>query len=174
MKFLTALSFLFCGASLVVLSVPRLRRMIGMHFASAVMAGLTFAIMFCSLLNASFNGVPITDFFVMESAAAVQTVAPGKPSLATILSFMALAAYIVTVPPDCRWIRSKLHTGLAVSVIATASTALVGYAANRPELYFYFPGRSTAMALHTAIFFLVLGVIAARLPKSEEHSGQIG
>ena len=98
---------------------------------------------------------------------AIQTVEPGVPSLGTLIAFSYFAVAGI----------SRAVVGLSRHffpvVLLAAPTflgcvALIGYALDRPGLYFYHEGTSTGMAIHTAASFVALGC-ATTLYLMAEH-----
>jgi hypothetical protein len=84
--------------------------------------------------------------------AGVYSIMPGVPSLGTLLAYGAYVAWLA-------WFDHKPDTAkyIGLSLILTGFAAILGYALNQPALYFY-SNYSTAMALPTAVLFVVLGV----------------
>ena len=79
--------------------------------------------------------------FSLETSDHIMSTAPDMPSIATLLCFILL-----TIP-------SQFSRALVISL---STLALIGYMVSFPLLYFYIPDYSTAMAIHTSIFFLLL------------------
>lgn len=95
---------------------------------------------------------------------AVLSVAPGIPSLGTVTCFILSALvglYVV-------WRTSQLFFLTKISGLAIASlglVALVGYTLETPVMYYYSSGTSTAMAIHTAMLFVVIGFGFSTIPR---------
>jgi hypothetical protein len=85
----------------------------------------------------------------------VHSIAPGVPSLSTILFFMGVWVYSVAF----RGSFAGFATGLVL--LAGGIVALVGYAVDNKSLYFG-SDYSTAMAIHTAAGFVFCGISIAR------------
>jgi len=97
------------------------------------------------------------DLFIDEAAGMPKTVTPGRPSVPTMINFMliALAGIITMLHPEK--LRAKLKfIGLIVCLIGTVAVA--GYIINSPILYYFIPGMNSAMAFHTALLFVLLGI----------------
>ncbi len=75
------------------------------------------------------------------------TVGAGVPSLGTAVGFVLSYTFI----KNAQW-------RVAVSLFTISLAAVAGYLGNVPLMYYYFPGISTAMALHTAMGFMALSV----------------
>lgn len=83
----------------------------------------------------------------------IWTARPGLPSLGTLTAFLLALAIDAE---DLRDPRSKLAPIFAKSIIAIGGIAVIGYLTQIPALFFHWK-ISTAMAIHTALGFLVLG-----------------
>lgn len=97
----------------------------------------------------SFRNCGIECIFPNMSFHQVQTIAVGLPSHATLFCFFLVSLYSI----------KNVRKFLAWIVCAAALQAIVGYIFGIPPLYYYYKGMSTAMAIHTAIFFLLIGGI---------------
>ena len=86
---------------------------------------------------------------------AIKSVAPGVPSIGTVLAFLMVAIYGLGMVLDQN--RRNLKRAVAVITMALGVAALAGYIADIEQLYYYVPKRSTAMAAHTAALFTILG-----------------
>lgn len=74
--------------------------------------------------------------------------------------------------------RGRLRIACAAVAAAIGGIAVLGYCIDQPAIYFYMPGGSTAMALHTGIGFILLGLGLGttwfnwrRHPSSDTHPG---
>src|SRR3990172_10710433 len=52
----------------------------------------------------------------------------------------------------------KLITPIGYLVLTIGIIAIIGYVVNQPTLYYYIDNVSSAMAIHTAILFVLLGI----------------
>jgi hypothetical protein len=155
MKFTTALCFVFSGAMLFTMSMDISARQESWKFVPAILSFLIILIMASFLVSVLFGiKTGIEDLIVKESPNAVKTTVGGRPSVVTMIVFILIAFngiwYLNGVQKIVR------GTGLTIALIG--ATAIVGYIVNNPVLYFNIAGISTAMAFHTAILFVLLGI----------------
>ena len=157
MKFTTALCFSLSGVTLffmvrVIEGELDLSRL--MLSLSAFAALLMMLILFFSTLLGIQTG--LEDLFFKESAVAILTTIPGKPSLGTIVNFILIAAggLLVVLDPQRCW---KKFFVLGWGITLVALVAVAGYLINVPSLYYSLEDISNAMALHTAILFVLFG-----------------
>jgi len=158
MKFATAVSFVLSG--IVLWSVAC--ELQGKECLAQVLLPVTtlclFLIMF-TMLASSLLGIRtgIENLFVRETASAVKTTIPGRPSIVTMFAFCLVATCGVSVmlkPKNLRSILTVLGAMLAVIGVLGG----LGYILNVPELYYSVKGISSAIACHTAILFVLLGI----------------
>ena len=157
MKFTTALSFLLSG--LVLLAITNVNQ--HLHVQSGIfLLAMTMGILLLmsSLLASSLLGIHtgIENWFVEDAANAVKTVTPGMPSIGTMGAFIVISLtglFAIMGPLDAMplLLAGAIEGGLSV-------TALLGYLLEIPPLYYHIEGISTAMAIHTAILFAILGL----------------
>jgi hypothetical protein len=158
MKFSTALSFFLSGIALYFAA----RHQKGDRELAVIIipiACMMILLLMTSLLASTVLGVNVgvEDMFVRDSMEPVGSVVPGRPSVATMINFVIIAmAGILTVMNTRRPGRALAIFGLSVAVIG--AMAVLGYIVNKPLLYFSVTGRSSAMALHTAILFVMWGI----------------
>ena len=97
------------------------------------------------------------DLFVKEASDTVRTVTPGRPSVPTMFNFILIAAagILTTFNPHNLKLKLKI-IGVIVGLIG--AMAVVGYIVNVPYLYYFIEGVNSAIALHTAVLFIVLGI----------------
>jgi hypothetical protein len=158
MKFSTAFSFLLSG--IILYFTARL------HKGEDELAGLVLPIasmviflLMAALLGSTFWGVNvgIEEMFVKDSMNAVGSVTPGRPSIATMINFILIAMAGTAALFDFKKLSKMLMIdGVIVGLIGF--TAVFGYILDQPALYFMVPGKSSAMAFHTAILFVFLGL----------------
>jgi hypothetical protein len=158
MKLTTAIAFLLSGIALYFIV-----RAIEGEFDKALVAlsitSLIIILLIGTLLFSAFLKIHtgVDGLFIKEPAGAVKTVTPGRPSVPTMLNFilMAVAGIFTILNPNK--LQPKLRIiGLAVGTIGAA--AVVGYIINAPLLYYFIEGINSAMACHTAILFVLLGM----------------
>jgi len=138
MKFTTALCFFLSG--------------IIVYYINTVLTGnselvriilpvpcLIIALFMASLLMSFFFGIQtgIEDLFVREESQAIQTVIPGRPSVGTMVAFIA-----VVISGFCALLNSpnlkKQLTIIGWFIGLVGALAIVGYVINLPLLYVLF------------------------------------
>ncbi len=158
MKFTTALSFFLSGTTLyfiadLVKNKSEVARVI------LPITTMVILLLMVTLLVSTFSGIRtgIEDLFVSESEGAFKTVIPGRPSVGTMVNFtfITIAVFCVMLNLKKSLFRLKLIGG---TISLVSGVAIVGYIINVPPLYYAIDNFSTAMAFHTAILFLLLGV----------------
>ena len=157
MKFTTALCFSLSGVTLffmvrVIEGELDLSRL--MLSLSAFAALLMMLILFFSSLLGIRTGME--DLFIEESPSINFMTIPGQPSMGTMINFILIAVggLLVILDPQRCW-KKLLAIGGVITLISLV--ALVGYIINVPPLYFAFEDISNAMAIHTAILFILFG-----------------
>lgn len=158
MKFSTALCFFLSGITLYFIASSQEK---GLGIAQVVLPITILGILLfmATLLISVFIGIRtgVEDLFVREVEGAVKTTIPGRPSIGTMINFILMAtAGILTILNITRLKVKLLTIGRIVTVIGGA--AIIGYIFNVPVFYYAIEGFSTAMALHTAILFVLLGI----------------
>jgi len=158
MKFDTALSFVLSGVTLYFI----VRAQEGEFDRAQVVLSITTLIIILImgiLFFSAFLGVNTgaESLFVREAAGGVKTVIPGRPSVATMVSFMLVALAGIMTMLNAQDLRPRFKAiGIVVGLIG--ATAVAGYIINVPLLYYYIAGIDSAMAFHTAISFVLLGI----------------
>lgn len=165
MKFSTAFCFFMSGITLYYIACLCSDQP---SFAYAVLPAALLCIaltMFTLLASTLFDiYVGIEVLFIKERVDAVETVMPGRPSVGTMLAFMLIVFAGITAmlkPANLSLYLAVLGMGIFLSGLSAA----IGYAVDAPLLYFYIQegGLSSAMALHTAILFMLIGIGLVRL-----------
>ena len=157
MKLTTAISFLLSGITLyfIVRAVEGDfdRAQVALSITSLMIILIMGTLFFSALLNIHTG---IDDLFIIETPGAVKTVAPGQPSMPTMLNFIltAAAGIFTILNPDK--LQSKLRI-ISMTIGTIGAAAVVGYIINAPLLYYFIAGINSAMACHTAILFVLLG-----------------
>ena len=167
MKFSTALSFFFGGVILYSLD-KSFRDEAGFSEVLLPISSLIILLLMISLLASVLFGIStgIEDLFVKEAQGAVATAAPGQPSIGTMFSFILIALTGITVMTKSP--RIYLYTSISGWLVVTmGALALLGYMLGIPVLYYAIEGMSSAMAVHTAILFLLIGIGLVLLGKTE-------
>ncbi len=158
MKFSTALCFSLSAVTLFIIA-GSLERRSGATEVVLPICVLAILLLMGTLLASTFVGVRtgIEDLFVKEAEGALKSTTPGRPSVGTMMDFILLAVAGLLTTFDIRNLRSKLSVvGWIVGIVG--GMAVGGYVLDAPLLYYTLEGWSTAMAFHTAILFVLLGV----------------
>lgn len=168
MKFTTAISFIFvsiivffsgeyfCGRSKDVAEI--------LLPVSALAILLVMTMQLASSLTGVESGIEF--WVVRESPGAAYTVVPGRPSIPTMLNFMfiTIAALLIILKRSYAEKHLKMIGGV-VGIVGLI--ALIGYLFSFPLLYYYVSGVNTAMALNTAVLFILSGIGLVLASKSE-------
>lgn len=156
MKFATAFSFVVSGASIYFLARAREGELdasqVALFIASFVLILLMGLILSCTVLNIRTG---IEDLFVKDPGGA-QSVVPGRPSAPTMINFLLIALAGILTMVNAENIRFELKT-IGCIVGSIGALALIGYAVDAPLLYYFIPGKNSAMAPHTAGLFVLSG-----------------
>jgi hypothetical protein len=158
MKFDTAVVFFLSGITLYYIA----RAAEGAYdlaqvtlFITTLIIMLFMGVLFFSTLFGIHTGAE--DLFVRDSQSAVKTVVPGRPSVPTMANFLLIALAGILTIIKSQNLRLSLRI-IGVLIGLTGLTAVGGYIINAPLLYYYIAGVNAAMALHTAVLFVLLGV----------------
>ena len=164
MKFSTAVSFIFTGVSILIISKLAIGSS-GYSDLSHIVLPISMLIILLfmsthigSIIVSAPSGVD--NLFVKEQELdPVLTASPGRPSFPTMISFLliatAAAGTLITSGSNLKKLIGG--TGFAIGIIG--SVALAGYALSLPMLYYSFEGLNTAMAVHSAALFVVAGLV---------------
>jgi hypothetical protein len=156
MKFSTAVAFAASGTSLFFI-VRVLEGEFDIAQVVLSLTTLTITLLMGLLLFSAILSIPtgIENLFVKEIGE-VKSVAPGRPSVPTMINFLLMAlAAILALQHPARLLPKLKIIGIIIGL--TGALAAAGYAFNVPLLYYYLPGVNSAMALHTALLFVILG-----------------
>jgi len=155
MKLTTALCFI--ASAIVLYSVAEEQKessfVIQAILPSAIL--MILLLMVTLFISAVFGlNTSIDNILVQEKAGAINTVAPGRPSIPTMFNFILIAiAGILTS------VGFKKHLPwLGTVVMLIGGVAVLGYIINQPFLYYLIVGLNTAMALNTAALFILIGI----------------
>jgi hypothetical protein len=158
MKFSTAVCFVLSGIILWSVACEIKGKECFAQVLLPICTLCLFLIMF-TLLASSWLGIRtgIEDLFVKEPASAVKTTIPGRPSIVTMFAFclVAVCGSVVMLKPKRM---REILTVLGSIVALIGAVGVMGYILNVQELYYSVKGFSSAMACHTAILFVLLGV----------------
>lgn len=167
MKFTTALCFALAGLMGMIGLSPQ--RTVLREIVVGIGAMLIGTVMLSQLVAnvAAQPSLWDTLFVQPDLGGEQQTVTPGRPSVGTMTAFFLYSIMGVTWTQGFRGV--ALWLGRAVMAIGCLGVA--GYVLGLPHLYYYFKDASTAMAVHTAILFTILGMhahwCAAASPKTK-------
>jgi hypothetical protein len=157
MKFSTAIAFVLSGITLYFLS-PALKSGFGLpHIVISIavyILVLMMGIMFFSALLGAHTG--IEDLFVKEGSGSVKTVFPGRPSLPTISNFLLISLSGILTILKTQRVR-RIFKIIGIIIIVSGALAVIGYMINVPLLYYYIQNINSAMAINTAVLFILMG-----------------
>lgn len=158
MKFSTALCFALSGVTLfLVATALEGKTEIAKVFIPIGVSGIL--LLMASLLASTLLNIRtgIEDLFIEEISGSVKTTTPGRPSVGTMVEFILVAVGGILTMVNATKFRPILPVlGWIVGLIGVL--ALIGYVTNMDILYYTWEGTSTAMAIHTAILFVCLGM----------------
>ena len=158
MKFSTAISFL--SSAIVLYFIAKIKEKdTGAAIVAIPIAVLVMLIFMALLFLSNVTGlkIGIESLFIREKAGAAMTTSLGRPAFMTMINFILIAlAGILSMFKNKNLDNGMFLIGCAL--IFTGGLAVAGYVLNFPLLYFYIKEFSTAMALHTAILFVMIGV----------------
>ena len=156
MKFTTAVAFAASGVSLFFI-VRMMEGEFDMAQVVLSLTSLTIALLMGVVFCSAVFGIPtgIENLFVKETGE-VRSVVPGRPSVPTMINFLLMAlAAMLTLRHPARLLQKLKIIGIILCL--TGALAAAGYVFNLPLLYYYITGVNSAMALHTALLFVMLG-----------------
>jgi len=158
MKFDTAIAFVLSGITLYFI----VGAAEGEFDIAQVVLSITSLIIILLMGTLFFSSVlkirtGVEDLFIKEAARTVKTVTPGRPSIPTMFNFILIASAGILTILNPEKFRLKLKI-IGVAVGAIGATAIFGYIINAPILYYFVEGINSAIALHTAGLFVLLGI----------------
>lgn len=170
MKFSTALAFVLSGVTLYAMFLSTRDSELALLILpiSSLLIMLLMLTLLASVLIGAKSG--IEDLFVKEGRIAVQTTVPGRPSILTMVEFILISLLGLNAALKSKWLTASFRWGGGL-IAGIGMLAVLGYVFSVPTLYFYVPGVSTAMALHTALLFGCIGMamlLMGRGPRSEK------
>ncbi len=156
MKFITAFAFFLCsiGLWLIDLAVEGKREI--PQVILPVISLLILLIM-TTLLAGGLFGVQTetSDSFFTDTS--VKTVIPGMPAIPGMFAFVLVGiSYILILFESPRLRQILLYFGIAIILLGLLAS--FGYLLQIPFLYYKFSSTSNAIALNTAILFVLLGI----------------
>ncbi|MFH1875417.1 MAG: hypothetical protein ABH865_00815 [Candidatus Omnitrophota bacterium] len=158
MKATTALSFILSGITVYFIAKSQ-QKSSGATLVILPISTMLLLLLMVTHLSATCLGLSLglDGLFVKESNGVVMSVAPGRPSLATMIEFILIAvAGVLTMLNPAKLKAWLVFLGWVVMFIG--SMAVIGYIFRIPVLYYYIEGVSTAMACHTSILFVLSGL----------------
>ncbi|TAK22854.1 MAG: HAMP domain-containing histidine kinase [Nitrosarchaeum sp.] len=173
MKFSTSISFIFSGVTIYFISRYNEGKT-GIAQIVVPISGFIVFLFMATLLTAYIFGITsgIEQLFVRENPDAVKTSHAGMPSFPTIVNFILIivAGLFAFSESRLKWVTP---IGYVISTIGII--AIVGYVVNQPALYYYIDNVNTAMAIHTSILFVILGIalILSRNNITVQHSESV-
>jgi hypothetical protein len=158
MKFDTAIAFILSGITLYFLVRAGEgefdKAQVVLSITSLIIILLMGVLFFSAILGISTGA---EDLFIKETAGMVKTVTPGRPSVPTMVNFILIAVAGILTMLNPGNLRSKLKIiGVIVGLIGMI--AIFGYIVNAPNLYYYIEGINSAIACHTSVLFVLLGI----------------
>lgn len=159
MKLITALSFFLSGIILyfIVCKIEGGRSVLD-QIILTISTILILFFMLNLLMSSFFNfSTGIEHLFVYELNDAVKTTIPGRPSIGTMINFIMVSIAGILSLFEVKNISHKIYL-IGIMVLIVGCVAVLGYIASVPLLYYTITGYSTAMALHTAILFILIGI----------------
>lgn len=163
MKFLTAVSFVLSGFVLIMIAKLSVNEDSSGLFAIilpilSLIIMLIMATIFFSVV-AGFD-LGFVNAIIKEEPGAIGTVYSvglGMPSISTMVGFIFIALAGLVAPLSfCR--KNFYFTLFGVVAAIIGGIAVIGYVINIPILFYYVPGKSSAIAINTALLFVIWGL----------------
>jgi len=158
MKFTTAVAFVLSGIILYFI----VRAFEGEFDKAQVVISITSMMIILLMGLLFFSAVfdvhtGAEELFITDLPLNEKTVVPGQPSMPTMFNFILIgtAGIITIMKPDKPSLKLKI---IGLVVWAIGATAIVGYIIDAPLLYYYIEGVNTAIAFHTSVLFVLLGM----------------
>jgi len=108
-------------------------------------------------LTLSVATIVVGPLIQADSGGAVRSVQPGMPSYATLIGVDLTALGIILICAGSRQ-TVRIIAGMFATALTIGICGTIGYAANQPIMYFEVDGHSTAMAITTAVQFVLLSI----------------
>jgi hypothetical protein len=157
MKFSTAFVFVLSGITLYFIA-RALEGAFELAQVALSITTLTIVLLMGTLFFSTLLGVHtgVEDLFIREMPGGVMTAVPGRPSIPTMINFLiiALAGIMTILNPENPGSALKAF-GLIIGTIG--AVAVFGYIIDAPLLYYFMEGVNSAIALNTAVLFVLLG-----------------
>ncbi|MDD2758594.1 MAG: hypothetical protein PHD72_04515 [Patescibacteria group bacterium] len=160
MKFTTAVCFVFSGVVLYLKIINFGSKRNDWANLLSILLNFSILLIMSSLIISIFTGVKtgVEDLIIEEPSGAINTTAPGRPSLVTMADFVLVAIVGLSDLTGNPSGELKLSRIFGTIIVFTGCSAIIGYIANIPALYGQFSHISSAMALHTAVLLVFLGI----------------
>lgn len=157
MKFSTAISFICSGVTLYFISRAREGKS-GIAQIAIPTTGLIIFLFVTTVLISYLTGLQhgIEELFIKERDP-ILTTSPGRPSVPTMVNFILIVLAGIFSMSDSAKLK-KLVFWIGLILAGGGGLSIIGYVVNAPLLYYYVEEWSTAMALHTGILFVMMGV----------------
>ena len=153
MKITTAFCFFLSG---ILLFLRTNKRNSVKQYGIFVSCYTIFIIMSFLLIEALFNiDLGFHNLLVIEQAA-VLSLGPGIPSIATMFLFFLVATMGLLFIENGIGRMIRLFLGGIIGFVS--GVGLLGYFFNIQTMYYYVEGKSTAMAIHTCLLFFIIGL----------------
>lgn len=158
MKFTAAVCFILSGVLLYYINAAVGGRTETAHVILPLASMLVMMLMATMLFSVPLRThTGIEDLFVKEAEGALGTAVPGRPSIAAMIGFILISVAGLCAmysPADAR--PKAFLVGIVILLIGMV--AAIGHLTSTPLLYYDIPGINTAMPLHGAVLFILLGV----------------
>ena len=157
MKFSTAISFICSGVTLYFISRVSEGKS-GIAQIAMPTTGLIIFLFVTTVLISYLTGFQqgIEELFIKERDP-ILTTSPGRPSVPTMVNFILIILAGIFSSSDSAKLK-KLVFWIGFILGGVGGLSIIGYVVNAPLLYYYVEEWSTAMALHTGILFVMMGV----------------
>lgn len=158
MKFTVALSFIASGMILYSIAKEREGDSFILQTITPALVLLILLFMTTSLISLIFKiNIGIDNIFIVEKAGAINTVIPGRPSVAAMINLILISVCSMLVFVNSS--KQKIFLMIVGSInIITGGVAIIGYLIGVPLLYYYIPNVNTALAIPAALLFILMGV----------------
>lgn len=158
MQVSTAFSFILSGITLFFIARAQEgefdKAQVAIFITSLIII-LLMGILFFSFFLRVHTGME--DLFTKDKPGVGKTVIPGQPSVITMLNFILIASSGILTMLNPGKLQLKLKI-IGIVVAAIGALAVAGYIFNAPLLYYFVEGKNSAMACHTAVLFVLLGI----------------
>lgn len=156
-KFLTASCFLLSGILLFMILKNSENRNdwneLMLLFIGFLIILIT-AVLMISLSLGITTG--LENLFIAEAPGTVETPSPGRPAVVTTINFVLVGISGLIIFSRIQRLLIAIRF-FGFILIFSGSLVILGYIINIPELYFKIGNISSAMAVYTAILFILLG-----------------